>query len=59
MSPRLKQVNIRLPDLTIRQIALLRKALDLRSDAAVVTMAIDRMAQAELPDWRSGPRRDG
>lgn len=48
-SARLAQVNVRLPEVSIRQIAQLREALGLRSDAAVITMALDRMARDELP----------
>ncbi len=47
---RLAQVNVRLPDVSIRQIAQLREALGLRSDAAVIytlryTGRIERGAQ--------------
>jgi hypothetical protein len=45
---RLTQVNVRLPEVTRRQIANLRAALGLSSDAQVVIMAVDRMAQQEL-----------
>jgi hypothetical protein len=38
---RLTQVNVRLPEVTRRQIADLRAALGLRSDAQVVVMAVD------------------
>lgn len=37
------QVNIRLPAVTVQQIAALRQALGMSSDAAVVVMAVDRM----------------
>jgi hypothetical protein len=38
-----KQVNLRLPAVTVQQIAVLRQAMGMSSDAAVVVMAVDRM----------------
>lgn len=45
----LKQVNVKLPEITRRQVAELRAALGLKSDAQVIIMAVDRMAQTEVP----------
>jgi len=40
------QVNVRLPAVTVRQVAALRKKLGTASNAAVIVIAVDRLAQS-------------